>query len=145
GALVVEGLIAQSPVARDHAYMLRLTKLEAAHQMSPAEEALAAELRPSGGGWGKLHSTVTSQLSVTVALPDGPRELPMSAVRNLAYDADREVRRRGYEAELAAWERAAVPLAAALNSIKGEVNTLSRKRGWESPLEATLFDAHIDR
>jgi pepF/M3 family oligoendopeptidase len=114
--------------------------------MSPAEEALAAELRPSGGGaWGKLHSTVTSQLSVTVALPDGPRELPMSAVRNLAYDADREVRRQGYEAELAAWERAAVPLAAALNSIKGEVNTLSRKRGWESPLEATLFDAHIDR
>ena len=33
---------------------------------------------------------------------------------------------RAYEAELAAWERVAVPLAAALNSIKGEVNTLSR-------------------
>ena len=73
------------------------------------------------------------------------RELPMSMVRNLAHDANREVRRRAYEAELAGWERAAVPLAAALNSIKGEVNTLSRKRGWATPLDAALFDAAIDR
>src|SRR5206468_10945032 len=39
----------------------------------------------------------------------------------------------------------AVPLAAALNSIKGEVNTLARRRGWESALDASLFGSHIDR
>ena len=43
----------------------------------------------------------------------------MSAVRALANDPDREVRRAAYEAELAAWETVAVPLAAALNGIKG--------------------------
>ena len=38
-----------------------------------------------------------------------------------------------------------MPLAAALNSIKGEVNTLSQRRGWDSPLDAALFDSNIDR
>lgn len=66
-------------------------------------------------------------------------------MRNLARDPDREVRRRAYEAELAAWERAALPIAAALNSIKGQVLTLNRRRGWASPLDASLFDNGIDR
>ena len=35
--------------------------------MSPAEEALAAELNLTGGSaWGKLHGNVTSQLLVPV-------------------------------------------------------------------------------
>jgi pepF/M3 family oligoendopeptidase len=146
GSLDVGDLVTRSAMARDHAYTLRRASIEAAHQMSPVEEDLAAELNPSGGGaWGKLHGSITSQISVRVELPDGTREMPMSVVRNLALDPSRDVRRRAYEAELAGWERVAVPLAAALNSIKGEVNTLSRKRGWDSPLDAALFDAAIDR
>jgi oligoendopeptidase F len=37
------------------------------------------------------------------------------------------------------------PLAAALNSIKGQVNALSQRRGWDSALDAALVDARIDR
>jgi pepF/M3 family oligoendopeptidase len=69
----------------------------------------------------------------------------MSVVRNLASDPQREVRRRAYEAEIAAWRSAAVPLAAALNSIKGATNLLSKRRQWDSPLEAALFENNIDR
>ncbi len=146
GGLDVETLIARSALARAHAFALRRAKEAAAHLMSPSEENLAAELNLSGGtAWAKLHGNVSSQLSVPVELEGETRELPMSAVRNLAYDRDREVRRRAYEAELAGWERVAVPLAAALNSIKGQVNTLTRRRGWESPLDAAIFDANIDR
>ena len=146
GSLDVDALLVRSHVAREHEWLLRKAKMQSAHLMSPAEEALAAELNLTGGSaWGRLHSNLTSQLSVSVALADGTRELPMSAVRNLAYDADRDVRRRGYEAELTGWARAAVPLAAALNSIKGQVNVLSRRRGWESPLDEAIFDANIDR
>jgi len=39
----------------------------------------------------------------------------------------------------------AVPLAAAMNGIKGEVNILARRRKWASPLDVTLFDNRIDR
>ncbi len=146
GSLDIEALIEASPVARDHAFALRQARTAASHLMSPAEETLAAELNVTGGSaWGKLHANVTSQLSVPVALADGVRELPMSAVRNLAYESERELRRRAYEAELASWARVAVPLVAAMNSIKGQVNTLARHRGWDTPLDAALFDAHIDR
>jgi pepF/M3 family oligoendopeptidase len=55
------------------------------------------------------------------------------------------VRKAAYEAELKGWERASVPLAAALNSIKGEVHTLNRRRGWPDDLEPMLFANNIDR
>jgi pepF/M3 family oligoendopeptidase len=146
GTLDVEALIAQSAVAREHAFALRKAKTSATHLMSPAEEALSAELNLSGGAaWGKLHGNVTSQLSVPLELDGEMREAPMSVVRTLAFEADRDVRRRAYEAELVGWERVSVPLAAALNSIKGQVNVLTARRGWSTPLDAALFDAHIDQ
>jgi pepF/M3 family oligoendopeptidase len=82
---------------------------------------------------------------VDLELDGERRSLPMSEVRNLQWHPDRETRRRGFEAELRAWEDSRVPIAAALNSIKGEVNTLARRRGWESALEVALFEANIDR
>ena len=95
--------------------------------MTPSRGGPGRRAEPVGGAaWAKLHGNVTSQLMRAArAATASAATLPMSAVRNLAYDPDRDVRRRAYEAELAAWERAAVPLAAALNGIKGEVNTLA--------------------
>ncbi len=146
GSLDVETLIARSHSARTHTFMLRKAKTQAAYLMPPAEENLASELNVSGGtAWEKLHGDVTSQLVIALDVPDQPKELPMSMIRNLAYDSDRETRRRAYEAELGGWQKVAVPLAAAMNSIKGEVNTLSRRRGWQSPLEASLLDNNIDQ
>jgi pepF/M3 family oligoendopeptidase len=72
------------------------------------------------------------------------RELPMSAVRGLAHDVDAGVRRTAYEAELKGWEAAAVPLAAALNGVKGEVHTLNVRRGWSDDLEPALFVNSVD-
>ncbi|MDP9358253.1 MAG: M3 family oligoendopeptidase, partial [Chloroflexota bacterium] len=146
GSLDLPALIERSTMAREHAFPLEQLQVQAQHLMSPQEEALAAELRPSGGSaWSRLHGDVSSQLEVPLKVEDELRLLPMSAVRNLAHDPDRAVRRRAYEAELAAWERAALPLAAAMNGIKGEVNTLAARRGWASPLDAALFDSRIDR
>ncbi|HEX3271108.1 MAG TPA: M3 family oligoendopeptidase, partial [Ktedonobacterales bacterium] len=146
GTQDIEALLAQSEVAREHAFALRKAKTSATHLMSPAEEALYAELNlPGGAAWGKLHGNVTSQLSVPIEIDGQMRETPMSVVRTLAFEADRDVRRRAYEAELAGWERVSVPLAAALNSIKGQVNVATARRGWRTPLDAALFDAHIDQ
>ncbi len=146
GSLDVEALLAQSTIARDHAHALRNAKIEASHLMSPVEELLASELNTSGGSaWSKLHGNITSQLSIPFVVDGHQQALPMSEIRNFAFDADREVRRRAYEAELVGWEQVALPLAAALNSIKSEVNVLARHREWKSPLAASLFDNSIDR
>ncbi|MGQ9466323.1 MAG: M3 family oligoendopeptidase [Anaerolineae bacterium] len=146
GSLDVEGLLERSAVAREHEFAVRRAQEWATHLMSPAEEALAIELDLTGGAaWAKLYDTFVSQLAVKLVLDGEERTLPMSAVRNLAYDPDRTVRQRAYEAELSTWEQSVVPIAAALNSIKGQVNMLTRRRGWASPLDAALFVNHIDR
>jgi oligoendopeptidase F len=146
GGLDVETLIQRSTIARDHAYLVRRAAEEARRLMSPAEEELAAELDLSSGiAWARMYQNLTSQILVPIEREGQTVELPMTQVRNLARDPDRAVRRSAHEAELAAWERAALPLASALNSIKGQVLTLSRRRRWASPLEASLFDNGIDR
>ncbi|GAC1681732.1 MAG: M3 family oligoendopeptidase [Ktedonobacteraceae bacterium] len=146
GSLDVEELITQSTVACEHAHALHKAKTEATHLMSPAEETLASELNTAGGSaWSKLHGNITSQLSIPFEVDGQTQHLPMSEIRNFAFDANRDVRRRAYEAELAGWQQAALPLAAALNSIKGEVNVLSQHRKWESPLAESLFESSIDQ
>jgi len=145
GQLPTAELVQRSPVAADHAYALEKAQIQFAHLLSREAEDLAADLSPSGGnGWAKLYGNFTSQLMVPIEMDGKQTELPMSSVRNLAYHADRAVRRRAYEAELKTWKEAALPIAAAMNSIKGEVNTLLRHRRWGSALETTLEQNNMD-
>jgi pepF/M3 family oligoendopeptidase len=58
---------------------------------------------------------------------------------------DAATRKRAYDGELAAWETVSVTLAAAMNGIKGEANTLNRRRGWTSSLDPVLFTNAVDR
>jgi pepF/M3 family oligoendopeptidase len=138
----VDALFAASPVASDHAHAVRRAAVAAAHQLTEPEEVLAAELNLSGGSaWNQLHGDVSSRLTAEV---DG-EVLPITAVRNIAFEADAGRRRRAYDAELAAWDTVAVPLAAALNGVKGQASTLNRKRGWSDDLEPALFANAVER
>jgi pepF/M3 family oligoendopeptidase len=146
GALDVDALIEQSQVADAHRFYLKQAQQQAQRLMTPEAEGLASELNLSGAlAWAKLHGNVASQLTVEIELDGETQTLPMSAMRNLASNPDGEVRRRAYEAELDAWQKAEVPLAAALNGVKGQVGTLAKKRGWGSPLDVALFQSSIDR
>ncbi|MGQ9700801.1 MAG: M3 family oligoendopeptidase [Candidatus Bipolaricaulaceae bacterium] len=122
--------------------LLEEARILAEHMMSEPEEVLAAELRLSGGtAWAKLHGNVTSLITAEV----GGKRLPITAVRNLAHHPDEGVRREAYDAEIAAWKAHEVPLAAALNGVKGEASVLNRKRGWKDDLEPALFHNRISR
>jgi len=117
------------------------------HLLSDEEEILIAKLRITGSdAWETLHSKLTSTLMAAVPDDKGQiTEMPLSAVRALAYDSDPEVRRRAYLAELAAFPKIEDSIAASLNSIKGEVLTLTEQRRYDSPLEATLKEARMSR
>jgi pepF/M3 family oligoendopeptidase len=145
--LGAENLIEASTVAADHAWPLRKAELTAAHQMTEAEEDLAAELNLTGGAaWNRLHGDVSGRLHGDMRRDDGTVErLPVTVLRNLAGAPEASVRRAAYEAELLAWEGAAVPLAAAMNGIKGEANALNRRRGWEDSLAPALHSNAVDR
>ena len=105
--------------------------------MSESEEHLYAELSTTGAdAWGRLQRDITSQLSATVALPGGDASLPMPAVRGLATDDDPVVRKAAYDAELEAWPTVELSVAAAMNAIKGESNSINPRRYWDSTLDA---------
>jgi len=133
-----------SDEAREHLGPLLRLQDRAIHQMSEAEEGLYAELGTTGSSaWGRLQSDLTSQLSVDVHLPTGTKSMPMAAVRGLATDNDLEVRKAAYEAEMRAWPTVAVACAAAMNSIKGEANTVNKRRQWMAPIDASLYSNSV--
>ena len=146
-ALGVGELAAVSEEVAAHAGPLTRLRERVAHQMSEAEESLYAELTPTGSAaWSQLQRTMTSQLTAEVTVSGGePRRLPMPAVRGLASHPDPTTRRAAFDAELAVWPSIAMPVAAALNAVKGEANVVNRRRHWDSPLDASLFANSVSR
>ena len=145
-SLGADALAKLSEQAREHLGPLRRLQARAEHQMSEPEENLYAELSTTGSSaWGRLQGDIASQLKTTVNLPDGAKELPMAAVRGMASNPDVRVRKAAYEAEMRAWPTIGVACAAAMNAIKGEANTVNRRRNWASPLDASLYANSVSR
>ncbi|MDD5293196.1 MAG: M3 family oligoendopeptidase [Candidatus Izemoplasmatales bacterium] len=136
----LEATLQSDPLLQEHAFHFRELAMEAKRMLDDQTEALLAKLRQNGSmAWGRLQSLLTSTLSVTY---EG-KEMTLSEVRNLAYEPDPEVRKNAYLAELKAYEKIEKPIASAINSIKGEVNTLTEARGYKSALEESLTKSRI--
>jgi len=115
------------------------------HQMSPAEEALAADLARAGGdAWTRLHEAVSSTLTVEWDEKSGERKT-VTQLRAFAFDRDRSVRERAFRTEIAAWKTMEVPLAFALNGVKGFSVILNPRRSWASTLERTIVQSRITK
>ncbi len=69
----------------------------------------------------------------------------VTELRGLAFDPDRDVRRKAWRKELEAVRQVELPLAAAINGVKGFTVSLNRHRGYESALEKSIRQARISR
>ena len=133
-------------LAKTHTFVLREIAQQSKYMMGQAEEELAAELSLSGiNAWNKLQGTVTSQLSVDFELDGEIKKMPAPALINLRNHPDEATRRSAYEAEMMAWGSVKEPLAAALNGVKGTVNTLDQRRGRQDALHSAIDMSRIDR
>jgi len=143
----IEGILDQDPLIANHAFYLTNMVEQSVYMMSPAEEELAGELFLSGAtAWNKLQGNLTSQLAWDVEMEDGEvKHLPMTAIINLRGNPSETMRRRGYEAELAAWKSVEVPLAAAMNGVKGSQITIFKRRGRKEAVDKSLDQSKIDR
>ena len=127
-------------------FSLQETRMFAKHLLSDKEELLAAQLSQTGASaWSKLFDQLWSRHMVTLTLNGEEKEMPLAEVRNLAYDKDAQVRKTAYEAELASYPKVSIGIAAALNGIKGEVNTMSKNRGYDSSLAMTLAHSRMEQ
>jgi len=142
----LDELIEGSDACRQHAFFLREAARQSRFLMDEALEGLATEMCVDGAGaFGKLQGNVTSQIKVPW-LKDGKEELlPIALVHGFCSDADPEIRKRAYEAEIEGWHSVRTTVAACLNGVKGSAQTLATRRGRDSVLDVTLDDNHIDR
>ncbi|MDZ7704313.1 MAG: M3 family oligoendopeptidase [Trueperaceae bacterium] len=141
GSFDPDALIAESEVAREHAYTVRKSALEAMRLLSDEAEAVVSGLEPTAGSaWARLHSDLVSRTTIRTLLPGRDNaDYTLSELRNLQSEPDRDLRRAAYDAEISLLAQNDVSFAAAMNSIKGQVDELSGRRGWARPLDEALF------
>ena len=139
-------LIGQSDLLKAHAFLLRRLKENARHVIDPALEPTVLRMQMTGGSaWEQLRDQLDGTHMVDITLDGEAKSLPLSAVRGMAYSADAAVRKAAYEAELAAYPKLEIPMAACLNGIKGEALTLAELRHYDSVLDMALDGANMDR
>ncbi len=133
-------LVKEDELLKEYTFFFENLLEDSTHLLGSLGEAISAKLEMSGGSaWAEMHGYLTSTVPVEYA--GGITNL--SAIRNLAYDADPEVRKAAYEAELACYPRIQDPVAYALNSIKLETISDCQLRGYASPLARTLKESSM--
>ncbi len=126
------------------AYSDRLHQIKKSAKYSlseDVEEALARMDVCGGSAWSDLQGFLTSSVEVDYK----GEKVTLSAIRNMAYDADASVRKEAYEAELAAYEKIKDSIAYSLNSIKLQDITVTKMRGHQSPLDKVLYNSRMER
>ena len=138
----LDGVIASTPELKEFEYLIKNIKRDSRYLLSDKEETVFAKMSLSGASaWSDLQSSLTSGVKVKY---EG-EEITLSAVRNLAYSPDAEVRRKAFEAEIACYDSIKEAVAFALNSIKLQVLTECELRGYESPLAKSLYQSRMKK
>ena len=135
-------LAAADESLKDYTFLLEQVQKSSRYLLGGEAEAVMAKMSLSGGNaWSDMQQYLTS----TVPVSYRGTTTNLSAIRNLAYDPDPQVRKDAYEAELASYGRIRDAVAYALNSIKLETISDCQLRGYESPLDRTLKRSLMER
>jgi len=127
---------------KDYRFMFNKMQKGSRYLLEGRGEEIMARMRLSGGNaWSDLQGYLTS----TVPVSYRGTTTNLSSVRNLAYDADPQVRKDAYEAEIACYDRIKDAVAFSLNSIKLETISDCKLRGYESPLARTLEHSDLKK
>ena len=142
----LDRIIESSDKLKEHKFILTSIVDKAKYLLSDKEENIIANMQNTGSNaWLKLKNNLISNHKVTIEDDGEVKELPLTVVLNMAYDKDKDVRKKAYLAEIESYKKIEDGVAAALNSIKGEVLTICKLRGYESPLEQTLINSRMDK
>ncbi|MTK11745.1 MAG: M3 family oligoendopeptidase [Clostridiaceae bacterium] len=142
----LNSIVEQSDLLKEHSFYLMEIKQNNKYLLSDKEEAVIAKMKNTGSSsWSKLRDLLTSSLKVDIELDGEKKQLPLTVIRNMAYDKDESLRKKAYEAEINSYKKIEDAVAASLNGIKGEVITISKMRGYESPLEEALLNSRMDK
>ena len=138
----LDAVIGDDEMLQDYSYYLHEMQKSAKYLLSEDVETALGMMDMSGGNaWSDLQSYLTSSVKVDYK----GETTTLSAIRNMAYDADPEVRKAAYEAEIAAYDKIKDAIAFSLNSIKMQDLSVCKLRGHASPLDKVLFNSKMQR
>jgi len=141
----IDEIIQSSTILKEHQFYLENIMLNNKYLLSEVEEILISKMSQTGAkAWAKLQELLSSTLLVDITINGEDKQLPLPVVRNMAYSADASTRKVAYEAELKSYVKIEESSGAALNGIKGEAITISKKRGFTSPLEQAVITSRMD-
>jgi len=110
------------------------------HKMDDKEEAIAEEMELyAKTSWSKLQEQIISNLI------DAETKKTFNELRTEAYNKDRNVRKEAYLKEISLLKNAEIPLACALNNLKGTTIALNKRRKWASALDNSCFKSRIHK
>ena len=136
----LDNIIEKSELLKEHRFYFSEVIEMSKYVLSDKEELIIAKMRNTGSAaWSKLTDLETSSLLVDIELDGEKKRLPLSMVRNLAFDSDANVRKTAYEAEIKSYKKIENSVAASLSGIKGEVITVCDMKRYKSPLAETLL------
>ena len=114
--------------------------------LSEKEEVLLAKMKNTGStAWVNYKNLLIANHKVEIEIDGEKQSLPLTVVLNMAYEKDSDLRRKAYLAEIDSYKKIEDGIAAALNGIKGEVITVSKIRGYASPLDMTLEESRMSK
>ena len=137
----LDAIIDADDELKARAFALREAAENAKHQLPEALEKPVLKMQLSGG---EAFSQLRDKLDATLLVDYDGKQIPLSAVRALAYDGDADTRRRAYEAELASYKKIELPMSFCLNNIKAEGETMAVLKGYKGVLDMALAHSRMD-
>ncbi|MCR5289404.1 MAG: M3 family oligoendopeptidase [Treponema sp.] len=139
-AHTLDDFYARYPEYTDYAYILQQAISDTQHQMTKAEENLTSVLQRTGGdAWARLQEQIISNMS------DCESGKTFNELRNDAYSDDPHIREQSWQTELALLKQSQIPLAAALNNLKGETIALNKRRNWNTAIDRALDSSRLSK
>lgn len=142
----INAIIDHSTFLQSFRFFLQEIVEHSKHLLSEKEEVLLAKMKNTGStAWVNYKNLLISNHKVEIEVEGKKEELPLTVVLNMAYEKNADLRKKAYLAEIDSYKKIEDGIAAALNGIKGEVITVSKMRGYESPLSMTLEDSRMSK
>lgn len=142
----LQQIIEESELLKQHEFYLNEIVAHQKYRLSEQEEDILARMQNTGSSaWVNYKDLLIATHKVEIEQDGQQKILPLTEVLNMAYNQDQTIRKKAYEQEIASYEKIEEGLAAALNAIKGEVLSVCKIRGYQSPLEMTLINTKMDQ
>ena len=127
---------------QDYTLFLNETLIFKKHQLSGDMESLVEELlQPGANSWSRLQEAISSDLNTSWGKKGNKKTV--TQLRALAFSKKRKTRKKAFKKEIKAWKSVEIPLAYALNGVKGTGIILNKRRKWNSILEKSIFQSRL--